>query len=220
MRPPSAKSRFDGEATRSNLINAARAVFQRVGVNGCGLDLIASEAGVTRGAVYWHFANKADLFFAMLQQVRVTLVRLLDGGPAEERPAEPLARLAWQLQGVFRALERDVAAREVLEILFFRCEYVGPFAAVQDTLRLTRQECVARIAESYAAAQARGQLRAGLRPQGAALDTFHFVSSLLENWLADAESRSPEAVDRAIACHLALRQKEESLSCVTDCVTD
>jgi len=216
MRPPSARSRVDGEVTRSNLINAARAVFQRVGVNGCGLDLIANEAGVTRGAVYWHFANKADLFFAMLQQVRVTLVRLLDGEAADEFAEDPLARLERQLQGVFRTLQRDVAAREVLEILLFRCEYVGPFAVVQDTLRLVRQECVARIAQAYVQAEARGQLRAGLTPQAAARDTFHFVSSLLENWLADPASCSPEAVDGAIACHLALRQKEESLCYVTD----
>jgi TetR/AcrR family transcriptional regulator, acrAB operon repressor len=216
MRPPSARSRGDGEATRANLINAARAVFQRVGVNGCGLDQIANEAGVTRGAVYWHFANKADLFFAMLQQVRLTLVRLLDGEAADELPEDPLARLERQLQGVFRTLQRDVAAREVLEILFFRCEYVGPFAVVQDTLRLIRQECVARIAQAYVQAEARGQLRAGLTPQGAALDTLHFVSSLLKTWLADPASCSPEAEDGAIACHLALRQRAESLSCVTD----
>ena len=42
-----------------------------MGVAHTSLDQIARDAGVTRGAVYWHFQNKAHLFHEMLNQIRL-----------------------------------------------------------------------------------------------------------------------------------------------------
>ena len=204
MRPATAKQRTDGELTRAHLIDTARKVFQQVGVNGCGLDRIASQAGVTRGAVYWHFANKADLFFAMLEEVRSSLKHLLHAAPGGEE--DPLGQLERRLQAIFQRLSHDVAAREVLEILLFRCEYVGPFAAVQATIRTAQEACIDHLVQCYRAARTAGTLRAGLDPEALAVDTLHFVSSLLEQWLADRQLRSPATINGAIACHLALRR--------------
>ncbi len=51
--------------TRMQIIDAARRVFHAEGVNRSTLDKVAKAAGVTRGAVYWHFTNKAELFLAV-----------------------------------------------------------------------------------------------------------------------------------------------------------
>ena len=47
----------DAEKTKSQLIDAACEVFYREGVARATLEQIAREAGVTRGALYWHFNN-------------------------------------------------------------------------------------------------------------------------------------------------------------------
>lgn len=51
--------------TRSALIDAARQVFAQRGFEGASLDEIAETAGYTRGAIYKHFSDKEDLFWAV-----------------------------------------------------------------------------------------------------------------------------------------------------------
>ena len=56
------------EATRRRLLDAARRVFLRRGYHGTSLDLVADEAGFTKGAVYARFAGKADLFLVLVDE--------------------------------------------------------------------------------------------------------------------------------------------------------
>ena len=51
---------------RDRLIVAATEAFAEHGFAGAGLDSIAARAGVTKGGVYFHFAGKEELFFAVL----------------------------------------------------------------------------------------------------------------------------------------------------------
>jgi AcrR family transcriptional regulator len=53
------------EHTRNLLLDAAEEVFMAKGFEGASLDEIAETAGYTRGAIYKHFADKADLFLQM-----------------------------------------------------------------------------------------------------------------------------------------------------------
>jgi AcrR family transcriptional regulator len=53
--------------TRMRLLAAARAVFLREGFHGASVDMVAAEAGFTKGAVYSTFASKADLFLALYE---------------------------------------------------------------------------------------------------------------------------------------------------------
>lgn len=52
--------------TRQRILEAAARVFARKGYQGSTLDEVASDAGLTKGAIYWHFKNKHDLFFALV----------------------------------------------------------------------------------------------------------------------------------------------------------
>ena len=54
------------ENTRRLLIEAAERVFMRQGFQRATLDNIAADAGFTKGAVYWHFRSKEDLFIELL----------------------------------------------------------------------------------------------------------------------------------------------------------
>ena len=52
--------------TRDRVLESAARVFARKGYLGASLDEVAADAGLTKGAVYWHFKSKNDLFFALL----------------------------------------------------------------------------------------------------------------------------------------------------------
>lgn len=62
------------ERTRNALIQSARHVFASRGFEGASLDEIADAAGYTRGAIYKHFANKEDLFFAVVEAFNVDVL--------------------------------------------------------------------------------------------------------------------------------------------------
>ena len=62
------------ERTRAALIASARHVFATRGFEGASLDEIADAAGYTRGAIYRHFANKEDLFFAVSDAVNTEVL--------------------------------------------------------------------------------------------------------------------------------------------------
>src|SRR5438309_2822105 len=53
--------------TQQAILEAALRVFARAGISAATLDDIAAEAGVTRGALLWHFHTKDDLLMAIIK---------------------------------------------------------------------------------------------------------------------------------------------------------
>ncbi len=65
------KTKQHADQARNDILIAAELLFLERGVAHTSLEHIARQAGVTRGAVYWHFKNKAYLFHVLLNQVRL-----------------------------------------------------------------------------------------------------------------------------------------------------
>jgi AcrR family transcriptional regulator len=66
-----------GEATRSALVRAARELFSERGYAAVGTNEVVRRAGVTRGAMYHHFADKRELFRAAYEETEKELVHVL-----------------------------------------------------------------------------------------------------------------------------------------------
>jgi AcrR family transcriptional regulator len=62
------------EGTRAALIGAGRTLFAERGYTGVGTEEIVAAARVTRGALYYHFEDKRDLFRAVFAEVDRELV--------------------------------------------------------------------------------------------------------------------------------------------------
>lgn len=62
------KKKLRALQTRERLLAAATLRFGADGYSGCSLDVIAADAGITKGAVYVHFASKADVFVAIIER--------------------------------------------------------------------------------------------------------------------------------------------------------
>jgi len=84
--------------TRGKLMSAARELFAARGFGETGTEDILAEAGVTRGALYHHFADKAALFEALCRELSAeAMVAIEDSVAGVDEPVEALVAgsLAW-----------------------------------------------------------------------------------------------------------------------------
>jgi len=80
------------QATRRQLITAARRLFGARGYAAVGTEEIVRTAGVTRGALYHQFRDKADLFAAVAEEVEAEIAEQIVAGAAEAA-ADPVGTL-------------------------------------------------------------------------------------------------------------------------------
>ncbi len=184
------RTKEEAQETRNALLDAAERVFSERGVSRTSLTDVAVAAGVTRGAVYWHFRDKADLLDAML--CRVVL-------PQEERAerdekrcdgGDPLAQLRGCLVGVLERTAADPQARRVFDIVFHKCEYVDEMAPARDRCIAMRAGYVSEIERNLRDAAKLGLLPADIRPRSAAVALHALIDGLIGNWVLDPKSFS------------------------------
>lgn len=92
------KRAAQGRATREQLIEVATGLFAERGYEDASIEAVLAAAGVSRGALYHHFAGKDDLFFAVVQSVenRITAeLRAAVSGTQDPFDALQAASLAW-----------------------------------------------------------------------------------------------------------------------------
>jgi AcrR family transcriptional regulator len=81
------------EATRTALIAASRPLFAQRGYAGVSTEEIARAAGVTRGALYHHFAGKRELFEAVYELIEIELADRIASGALEANASSPLVAM-------------------------------------------------------------------------------------------------------------------------------
>ena len=201
------KTKEEALATRAQIIDAARRVFHAEGVNRSTLDKVAKAANVTRGAVYWHFANKAELFLAV-KRTYTSEFDQLQSLLAHGSEQAPLEALAAYLHALFLALLNDTAARETFEIILLRCEYVEEFNEVLQIITEPCTDILASFIRIYRDAAANGSLKSGLDPELMALDTLSFARGTLRAILSGQQHDTyRQAITSLINAHIVLRQR-------------
>lgn len=177
------RTKAEAEATREALLDAAEVIFLERGVSRTSLEQIARQAGMTRGAVYWHFKNKSDLFHAMLDRVKMPLRQLLDDVEDPERPRAPLESL--QLAAM-HALERlqSPRSRRVHTILFHCCEASSDVNILELHQRLA-DDCYDTMLERFEEANRTGTMIASIEPEIACRMLMSMFGGLMHDWLRD-----------------------------------
>lgn len=184
------RTKEQAEQTRSDILAAAELLFLERGVAHTSLEQVARAAGVTRGAVYWHFQNKAHLFHEMLNQVRLPpeqMAERLSDCPRHD----PLLALRNLCIEAVENLAHDGQRLRIFTILLHRCEFtdelhdaeqrhndfINQFIALVEVL-LQRPQCLAR-------------LRPGITPRLAARALHALIVGLFSDHTRDPQLFDP-----------------------------
>lgn len=175
------KSKEDALVTRHRLLDAAETVFHAQGVSRTALQDVASAAGVTRGAVYWHFKNKAELFMAMMDRAVLPLEADPPDAACLREPG--LGALRWRVLHVCVLTSRCERTRRVFEIALQKMEFSGELAPVQERKMANQRAWREHHQACLDAAVRQGHLPAGTDTAMAARLLVAQVHGLLQQWL-------------------------------------
>lgn len=191
------RTKADAAITRESLLKAALVVFSRQGYSATTLADVAKEAGVTRGAIYWHFGSKADLYSALLAQYAAVSSQVVQAAAAEG------GELPVVLQRVFTRLLQAVATnpelRAVMEISLFKTERSPELAAIQAQQRSNAGALLESITEVMRQGMARGALRGDVDPAELARAFLAANNGAIYLWLSDPQAFSLVASAPALA---------------------
>ena len=197
------KTKVQAANTREQLLDAAERVFREHGVTKASLSQVAVAAGVTRGAVYWHFKDKADLFEAMCERATLPLDALLDeaGGKTHDDPLDALRTLAI---AALTRLATDPRAQAVFEVIFHKAELTGELSDIAGRQERSRCDCLSSVEAILQQAVRAGQLPPDTDTALATRVLHAFVSGTMREWVLDKSAydlatHAPSLVDTVMA---------------------
>lgn len=170
--------------TRGSILDAAERVFLDRGVSRTTLDQIARAACVTRGAVYWHFQNKSDLFNAVVARARMpaeaTFYRVVE-------TADALDDLERVCANSLVEVHRDERLRRVYAVLLLKCEYTEDMGSLIRRERAAKERATISLTHFFSRLQKSGRMTAAREPRALALALYAYMLGLYTDYL-----RSPE----------------------------
>jgi TetR/AcrR family acrAB operon transcriptional repressor len=191
------RTKEEAAVTRERLLQAALSVFGNKGYSATTLEDIAAAAEVTRGAVYWHFGGKAELYSTLLvrfsaRSSAITQQAVAEGGTFTEILRRVFVRL-------LSSVEDDKELRAMMEIALFKTE------STKDLEKGRRQQVEASralmtgIAEAMSRGVASGELRPDLDAAEMARAFMAFQNGAIYLWLWDRDSFSLRASAETMA---------------------
>jgi len=181
------RTKEEAQETRKQILEAAEKAFYERGVARTTLADTATLAGVTRGAISWHFSNKADLVQAMLDSLREPLDDMAKASEDQDEP-DPLGCMRRLLIHLFQQIALDPKVRRINEILFHKCEFTDEMCDLRRQRRAVSLDCNAHIELALRNAVNRGQLPEDLDTARAAITLHAWVDGILYKWLLVPDS--------------------------------
>lgn len=196
------RTKEEAQETRNHLLDAAEHLFQAQGVSRTSLQDIARRAGATRGAVYWHFKDKADLFNAMMDRITLPMEEAFSleatgldaqqiknsAAPQADSGAQALERIRHAMLVILNLIVSDPQTRRVLEVATHKVEYVEDLMAVRQRHLNVRSGFLVRVEQSLEnslATQPKTSAGHQLSPVMAAQGLHALIDGLVQNWLLD-----------------------------------
>lgn len=191
------RTKEEAQATRSHILDTAELVFQERGVSRTSLNDIALAAGLTRGAIYWHFKDKADLFNAMLLRVTLPMEQMVHASDDPQLDA-PVDHILESFVDALRKTVHDPQVRRVFFIATHKVEYVDELHKVWERHLQVHDEMLVHVESALKRAVQRGQIALRAPGRTVALGLHALTDGLIRSWLLAPESFDLVKVGRQV----------------------
>ena len=191
------RTKEQAEQTRQHLMETALNVFNQVGYEEARLGDIADEAGVTRGAIYHHFGNKAGLLTALIEDAYA-----LGGDMLQQAIAEGgnIADITYRILVYTMRLLEDERRYRITQKLALSINPASPELQPLVKRRYAEAEMlVEQIGNVFQDGIVNGHFRADLNPATAARAFLAYQNGLAMLWLANQEAFSIKENAEALA---------------------
>jgi TetR/AcrR family acrAB operon transcriptional repressor len=176
------RTKEDAAITREQLLDAAESVFRKRGVARSSLAEVAAAAGVTRGAVYWHFRDKADLCAAMCERAMLPMeIMLSDAGAATHD--DPLGALRTLAITALTRLAEDPRSQAVFEVMLHESEGTSELASISARKQRERRHCLVQIERVMQQAIRAGQLPGDTDTLLATQAIHAYIGGVMNSWV-------------------------------------
>jgi TetR/AcrR family acrAB operon transcriptional repressor len=182
------RTKEEAAVTRAAVLKAALSVFSAKGYAAATLDDVASAAKVTRGAVYWHFKGKADLYNTLINEVSARGAAVVQGAVAEGGTLIEILRRVFVSQCTL--IEDDKDARAVMELALFKTGLNPELQVGRKKQINSGNALIAGIADAMRMGVMQGILRNDLDPTDMARAFIAFENGAIQMWLASPKSFS------------------------------
>ncbi|MBM7333305.1 MAG: TetR family transcriptional regulator [Alcanivorax sp.] len=175
------RTKEEAEQTRLKIIDAALVLFSRNGYTNTTLANIATQAGFSRGPIYWHFKNKDELFEAVLLLSQGPLLALTrETHQAEGPPLEVLSAFAdrW-----LRLLVEDTRYRQSFEIFLNKTELTNNLDHTLRRERKLTRDLVSALGRQVARAQQAGDIPRRHGAEELGLLCYTHLMGVTQTWL-------------------------------------
>lgn len=193
------KTKEEAEKTKNEILDSAVKIFAENGYFNTSLEDIARDAGVTRGAIYWHFKNKIEIFDALFERLHKPLAEELmkDMESGHPYPLDQIKNLSIQM---LLDVEKNLQKRQALTFFMIRCDYSGELEPFKDKHLEKKQEKMKLFSTYFARAQEKGQLRSDYDPDFLTTSHCCYMKGILVEYLNDPErfdmkSNAPRLID-------------------------
>jgi TetR/AcrR family acrAB operon transcriptional repressor len=177
---------------RRQILAAALTVFSRQGYAGTTLDDITTAAELSKGAIYWYFTSKADLFATMLGERASIFTEILEDAAAQGATALQSLELMWLRW--MEALEVDRTYQAYVRLAHLRVEVADEPAEGMEARRAEERRTQALVTERLLAAVVNRELPEQLDIEAAALTFVGAGNGLVRAWLLVPDTFFPQAI--------------------------
>ena len=182
------RTKEEAAVTRATLLRTALILFSTKGYAATSIDDITKAAKMTRGALYYHFTNKADLYNTLVEEVSARGADIVQGAVTEGGMFLDILKRVFVRQLAY--IEENKEARAVMELALFKTGTHPELQSGRDRQIESGKLMIASLAQTMQIGIANGELRDDIPPMEMALSFIAFQNGVIQLWLASPKSFS------------------------------
>jgi len=200
------RTKEDSEETRKNILSAAITVFSDKGVSNATIENIATKANVTRGAIYWHFNNKLEIFDTLYEELHNPFIATIVDDLNKNHP-EPIEQLRDLCIRLLVELGDAPEKSAILRLFLQKCDYSGELSVYKDIHNTCKNEKIESFTKYFDKAKRQNKIPKTADSALLALSLSCYIKGIVTEYLDDEQDfnikeQAPKLINAFFAVYL------------------